>query len=89
MEWVGLHTHTDADGQVTTAPMPTHVEVGVFIKAFKALYGNGRVPIPVKMTTYEGHNYVGVGNLKKSVTVLHQVLTEQGHVYLQGNWHES
>ena len=67
MEWVGKHTHIDEDGQTVIAPMPTHVEVGVYIKAFKMLYGNGWVQIPVKMTTYEGENYVGIGNLKKAL----------------------
>ena len=67
MEWVGKHTHIDEDGQTVIAPMPTHVEVGVYIKAFKMLYGNGWVQIPVKMTTYEGVNYVGIGNLKKAL----------------------
>ena len=67
MEWVGTYMHTDAEGQPVTAPMPTHVEVGVFIKAFKDLYGNGWVQVPVKMTTYEGTNYVGIGNLKRAL----------------------
>ena len=82
MEWVGLHTHTDAEGQVVTAPMPTHVEVGVFIRAFKALYGNGWVQIPVKMTTYEGRNYVGVGNLKKALQYYIKFLQNKTmHIY--------
>ena len=67
MEWVGKHTYTDDEGQIVTVPMPTHVEVGVYIKAFKMLYGNGWVQIPVKMTTYEGLHYIGIGNLKKAL----------------------
>ena len=47
MEWVGQHTQVDRYDQVTAAIMPTHVEVGVFIKAFKLLYGDGWVQIPV------------------------------------------
>ena len=47
MEWVGTHTHTDAEGQLVVAPMPTRVEVGVFIKAFKDLCGNGWIQLPV------------------------------------------
>ena len=87
MEWVGQHTHVDQNGQVITAVLPTHNEVGVFIKAFKLLYGSGWVQIPVKLTQYEGRNYAGVGNLKKALQYYLKFFENKATYIYKGHWY--
>ena len=77
MEWNGRHAQVDDNGELETSILPTHVEVGVYVKAFANLYGDGWIQVPVKLTEYEGQKLHRHWHPQKSVELLHQV--PRGH----------
>ena len=77
MEWVGLHTHTNANGQVITAPMPTHVEVGVFIKSIQSSLRKRMGTDPSQDDRLRGQQLRRSRQPQESAAVLYQILTKQ------------
>ena len=76
MEWEGRHTQVNNNGELITYILPAHIEVGVYVKAFEHLYGSGWIQVPVKLTEYQGQNYIGIGNLKKALSYYTKFLEE-------------
>ena len=90
MEWNGRHAQVNDNGELETSIWPTHVEVGVYVKAFANLYSNGWIQVPVKLTEYEGQDYIGIGNLKKALTYYVKFLKDMALNIYKGtgtSWH--